>query len=373
MRTTIKSVFAGLFLASTLFLPETIVAQKLASPGEQLEKTLSFWSVNMEQVRIQVGATQQEYGVFNRFYSHTIDSLHIDFLDKVNANKIDGNNAKEYLAEKKSFIVDLFHNFQKTEKEFPTSVGEFSSVHPIRVNGDSCFTSCYNTNFADGTFDGWYGYYAVNSSPDNNTGPFNITSITGGYCGPVVKAGGPDPFTGHDYQLRVTSGATTDPFLNTYSHYTMPEVSPWASGGHSVMMGDSNRNGAGAAILSETFLVSPATTNLTYEYALLLENPGGHLYYAQPFFSVAVLDQNGDTIPTCGQYSVSAQNAHANGFKGVWYPTEADSVYWKDWTIVNVPLKHYIGQCVTIIFEVIDCSLGRTFWLCLCRCRLLSC
>src|SRR6185312_10187460 len=84
-------------------------------------------------------------------------------------------------------------------------------------------------------------------------------------------------------------------------------------------------------------------------------------YYEQPFFSVAVLDQNGDTIPTCGLYQVDASNAHANHFASIFYPIGGDTVYWRDWTIVNVPLKKYIGQCVTIVFQSQDCSAGGHF------------
>src|SRR6185312_4802972 len=49
------------------------------------------------------------------------------------------------------------------------------------------------------------------------------------------------------------------------------------------------------------------------------------------------------------------------GFKGVWYSPEGDTVYWRDWTQVNVPLNKYVGQCVTIQFMVGDCSLGGHF------------
>jgi len=314
----------------------------------------------MEQVKVQAGANSQDYKVFNRFYKQPIDSVHLEFLNRVNNPSLGPDNIKEYMQSVKPYFINLYAKFVKIEQEFPSSVDEYRNLPKFKPGGDSCFSSCYNTDFEDGTLDGWYGYYAVNSSPDDTIGPFNITSITGGYCGHVVNAGGPDPNTSNDYQIRITSGGHQDPFLQTYSTYSMAEVSPWG-GQHSVMLGDSSRNGQGTAILSQSFQVSPTTSSLTYQYSVFLENPGGHFYYAQPFFSVAVLDQNGDTIPTCGEYQISAQNAHVNHFRGVWYPIEGDSVYWKNWTIVNVPLKKYIGQCVTIVFQSQDCSLGGHF------------
>ncbi len=315
----------------------------------------------MEQVRVDVGATKQEYGVFTRFCKHTIDSIHIDFLNRIDANTIGVDNVKAFMQSKKPYLTQLFNNFRQIEQEYPSSVSEYKVEPKLRPTTDSCFSSCYNTNFGDGTFDGWYGYYGVNSSPDNNIGPFNITGVTGGYIGPQVKAAGPDPNTGNDYQLRITAGSATDWFLSNYSTYSMSQVSPWATAPYSVMMGDSNRNGQGTAILSQSFYVTPTTSSLTYQYSVFLENPSGHAYYAQPFFSVVVLDQNGDTIPICGQYAVSADSGEKFHFKGIWYPVESDSVYWKPWTIVNVPLKAYVGQCITILFQVQDCSLGGHF------------
>jgi len=332
----------------------TILAQSL-SRGEQLEKVIAYWPATMEQVRIDAGASEDEFATFKRFYGHMIDSVYAEFRGKINSNAIGVTNAEEYVQGKKPFFAGLFKNFKQVEYDYPSSVSEFRTERRPRIGGDSCFTSCYNTGFEDGTFNGWYGYYGVNSS---SSLAFTITNITGGYMGPVAE-GALDPYTGNDYQLRITSGTATDVFLNTYSTYSMPQVSPFG-GSHSVMMGDSNRNGQGVAILSQTFMVSSSASNLSLEYSLFLENPAGHTYYEQPFFSAVVLDQNGDTIPACGEYLISAYPS-GNDFKGIWYPVEGDSVYWKPWTAVNVSLKNYIGQCVTVIFQVQDCSLGGHF------------
>lgn len=354
MRTNIKFLCVCFPLLIIALSFNALKAQKL-SPGEQLEKKFSWWSLTMEQVRIEAGATPQDYKIFNRFYKQSIDSVHLVFLHKVNDPSTGLSNIKEYAESVKPFFLNLYTKFSKIEQEFPSSVDEYRNLPKFKPGGDSCFSSCYNTNFEDGTLDGWYGYYAINNSSTS----FNITGITGGYCGAVTQAGGPDPNTGNDYQIRITSGSTPDPFLQTYSTYSMPEVSPWG-GVHSVLLGDSNRNGQGVGILSQSFQVTPTTSSLTYQYAVLLENPN-HTYYQQPFFSVAILDQNGDTIPTCGEYQVDATNAHANHFVSIFYPNEFDTVYWKNWTIVNVPLKKYIGQCVTIVFQVQDCALGGHF------------
>lgn len=339
---------------SSLF---TFCGAQSLRPAELQEKILATWPAAMEQMRVDAGANKDEYATFTRFYRHSIDSVYIEFTNKINNKSIGLTNVEEYLQGKKAYFNSLFENFRKAEHDYPTTVNEFRSEHRPRIGGDSCYASCNNTGFENGTFSGWYGYYAVNSS---TALAFNIVDITGGYLGPVVKGAGPDPYTGNDYQLRITSGAATDWFLKTYSTYSMPEVSPWG-GNHSVMMGDSNVNGYGVSILSQSFQVTSTAPNLTLEYSLLLENPAGHTFYEQPFFSAVVLDQNGDTIPTCGEFMLSADSGYAKGFKGIFYPVELDSVYWKPWTLINVPLTKYIGQCVTVIFQVQDCSLGGHF------------
>jgi hypothetical protein len=362
MKRTILSIFAGFgIVCLTVLNPVKSQAQLTENhlSHEEMEKIFSFWSVGMEQVRMDVGASRDEYyKVFYNFQSAALDSIHRIFMSKVRDRSVNASNAKEYVEGQKPYIAALYNKFRKIETEYPTSVDEYKTNHKPRIGGDSCFSSCYNTNFADGTFDGWYGYYANNSSTITVTS-FDITGITGGYLGAVTQAAY-DPNTA-TYQLAITSGSATDPFLNTYSTYSMPQVSPFG-GIHSVELGDGTTPEYGAAILSQSFYVSPNTASLTYQYALFVENPAGHSYWYQPFFQVAVLDQNGDTIPICGQYSVAGDSArYKGGFKGIYYSLELDTVYWRNWTFVNVPLKNYIGQCVTIVFEDWDCALGGHF------------
>jgi gliding motility-associated-like protein len=128
------------------------------------------------------------------------------------------------------------------------------------------------------------------------------------------------------------------------------------------MLGDSTLVGRGVAMLAKTFYVTPSTSDFTYQYALFLANPT-HDSTQQPFFNVYVLDENGNTIPACGSYNVAA------GYGTVGFDTiaslsdcnETMPVYYKNWSLVNVPLKNYIGQCVTVEFVSSDCEPGGHF------------
>ncbi len=358
MRKNILPTSFTLIVLLSISLINTGQAQ-LVGPGEQLEKVFAVWSSRLEMARSEVNADKQDFATFTRFYKHEIDSLHVDFINKADAH-ISVDDAQIVMERNKNYIKTLYTRFLSIKQEFPSSVDEYKNVHRPKLGGDSCVAPCYNTGFEDGTLNGWYAFYAENESPA--AGPFNIMNVTGGYCGPVAKAGGPDIYEGNDYQVRITAGAATDYFLQQYASYSLPQVSPYG-GIHSVMLGDSTRPDNGTAILSQSFMVTANTASLTYQFAVLLEHPSNlsHNFYTQPYFLVTILDQNLDTIPTCGTYAQSALNAFDKGYFSTYYPSSADSVYWKPWTLVNVPLKKYIGQCVTIIFETYDCALGGHF------------
>jgi gliding motility-associated-like protein len=365
MNKIIRFICFGLIVFFSLAVNLKVTAQQSGESDDGFEKMLSLWSSRVEMVRGEVGANKEDFAQFTRFYQHQMDSMHADFFNKVNG-KTSFDEAKGIMENNKKTITLLYNKFIDIKKEFPSSVEEYRYERKPKIGGDSCVSACYNTGFEDGSLSGWYAYYATNSTGSNG-GPFNMTGLTGGYCyGAPTEAGGPDPLENNDYQIRVTSGAAIDYFLNTYASLSFPQVSPWG-GQHSVMLGDSTWPKEGCAILSQSFLVTNSTSNLTYQFAVFLERSKTHTYYEQPLFSVTILDQNGDTIPACGNYKQSAYTASDVGYNKTYYPTQPvtgggnDTVYWKPWTIVNVPLKNYIGQCITIIFEDWDCSLGGHF------------
>ncbi|HTB30731.1 MAG TPA: hypothetical protein VK808_01820, partial [Bacteroidia bacterium] len=156
MKRTILSVCATYVLLATTLFTNTSQAQK-TYPGDLIEKKFSCWSLTIEQVRVQVGADNKEYSIFKRFCRHTFDSVYIEFAQKMQDPMVGADAVKEYMAAKKPFFVNLFNAFRQTEKNYPTSVSEYKTEPRPRIGGDSCFSSCYNTNFEDGTFDGWYG------------------------------------------------------------------------------------------------------------------------------------------------------------------------------------------------------------------------
>jgi gliding motility-associated-like protein len=336
--------------------------------SHSFENIYIHWSIALDKARISNGIPVGDFNLFKRFSEKALDSLRGDFMNRIGDKEVTLTNAAKYESVIKYAIIALYNKYEVIKLHYPSSVEEFKNTKSKFVPS-VCDSACNNIDFENGTLSGWNAYYGFNNSSTN----FDITNVTGGTAGAVIHAAndtltstagyfvpasmgiGPNPRP--DYQVNITSGTRGDALVPA-----IPVVSPFG-GRYSVMLGDSTEINYGAAILSQTFLVGASNTNFTYQYAVFLANPY-HLYYHQPFFNVAVLDQAGDTIPYCGEYNVVSGNGTQAFDSIVYYDAFANEtfpVYYKNWTIVNVPLTHYIGQCVTIIFEVADCSQGGHF------------
>jgi gliding motility-associated-like protein len=363
------AIFVSVFLSRV----EKLTAQSSHSV-ENSEKLYEHWfnaldaaRKNITEGNLPASEADGDFEVFSRFSYKSIDSLRGDFLERIGRQEVTDANVGRY----ESILVDeitvLYKKYTIVKNEYPSSVAEFREKERPAYLSVPCDTACDNIDFESGNLSGWNAYYAYNNSTTTNT---FIAYITGGAAGSVTEAAddpltsshgfynlsiGPNPYP--DYQVSITSGTRGDAIVPS-----IPVVSPF--GGHySVMLGDSTQINNGVAILSQTFEVTPSNANFTYQYAVFLANPG-HNYYQQPFFRIFFIDQAGDTIPFCGEYTVVSGHG-TQQFDSVNYyiPQILDSVvvYYKKWTLVNVPLKKYVGQCITVVFEVGDCALGGHF------------
>ncbi len=365
-----KLLFYTFFSAGFLLVlgSEQVFAQ-VTNTKESFEDISEHWFYAVNKFESAKGVTKEDFAAFSRFSRKSLDSLRGDFSQKIHSGKVTLANAKDYEDVLAKALNTVYAKFKTIEQRYPSSVAEARNYH-APMSAQVCDSGCDNINFATGDLTGWYAYYACNNS---STVATDIVNIVGGLAGAVKNAAndtwtsfsptppyynpgiGPNPSP--DYQVNITSGSRGDALVPS-----IPVVSPFG-GSYSVMLGDSTLPNYGVAILSQTFKVSAANANFTYQYAVFLEHPvvpTPHNYYQQPFFKVAVLDESGDTIPFCGEYTVVSSGG-IPGFKPVYYPPSEDTVYYKDWTEVNVPLTKYIGQCVTVVFEVGDCSLGGHF------------
>jgi gliding motility-associated-like protein len=182
-------------------------------------------------------------------------------------------------------------------------------------------SSCTNADFETGNLSGWNG----------------LTGLNPGCClTPGFISG----------RQTITSGPGLDPCGG------FPVVCP--GGSYSLQLG-ANISGGLAEQVTQTFTVSATSTNFTYKYAVVLEDPG-HPLSQQPFFQVDMLDQTGAEIP-CALYFVAA----GQGIPGFQNSSTCAGVIFKPWTSVSIDLSAYVGQSVTVRFTAADCTLGGHF------------
>jgi gliding motility-associated-like protein len=362
MKRNILPLFASLLLlASTLF--SNAAKAQTDIPDDPRENVHMLWTAALENLRIKLKVSEHDFSTFKAFELTPIQFHFINVMSESREAKFDLKAVAAIIKQHAKYIDTLYGKFLETKKEFPSSVAEFE--HPPRRVGvvNPCDSAgCTNMGFDDGTFNTWYGYYQTNSS----TGTAHVfTGVTPSFLGPVTEACNDGPCMAlmnsayaagltSDYQLSITSSGN-DAMIPSISR-----VTPFG-GKHSAMLGDSDLIEYGSVGLTKTFYVTAANANLTYQYAIILQNPASHTYYTQPFFTVAVLDELGDTIPNCGVYNV-VSGPGLPGFKDTSIGKYlVATTYYRPWTIVNLSLKHYIHQCVTIIFQVADCGQGGHF------------
>lgn len=182
---------------------------------------------------------------------------------------------------------------------------------------------CDNADFSAGNFTNWVGR-------------------TGSCCGIST------PNTGIvNGRHTIMTGAGTDPVACDDIAVVAPGYAA------SARLGNSNV-GCEAERLSYTYTVTAQSALFTYQYAVVLEDPG-HSAADQPRFEIRVKNASGQLIsPQCGFYQVTAA-ANINGFRS------CGDVRYRAWTPVGIDLSAYIGQSITIEFSTGDCGLCGHF------------
>ncbi len=333
----------------------TLIGSVVSHPDvEQFVTKLNSEHI-LKTVKEKTGASKEEMKMFYKFYEDSIVGRDKPaFSRAVVHGKIKNDvDIKAYADKKVIEYVGMYYRFESLRKNAPDVVA--SRLAPHALPPTTCDTGCNNRDFSDGTLAMWTACYAENTSTStSSSSSFTQTAWTcSGPLGSVTTAAF-DPSTSSN-QVSITMGTGFDPIAGSL----IPVVAPGGSG-YSCRIGDSTNPFQGMAMIEQTWMVSASQPYLNFMYAILLENPVGHTYYQQPYFEVIVLDQNGDTIPGCGQYYVVSA-AGIPGYTAFYYPPNGDTVYAKPWTYEYVSLRSYIGTCVTIEVIAADCALGGHF------------
>ena len=354
------------------------MAQQSAPLKESaLQVPTTSWKKNLEYILEQIalgvrGCTplsEFEGKQFEKKYFQELLNEHRKIISVVKRDSVNNLNKEKFIGAEVAKYGHLIKVFKEDNKDL-LSIG----LNPEILKSDTvptptiCEPACSNLGFQDGTMNHWIACGSQTYGPgqfveykilyghvnDNHIMKGDCFGPTGNYTKAADSYGYIPTTAGPDYQVRIMNPGTDhiDP--------TVPTVYPGFT--HSVMLGDSSEVGCGAAIIQQRFNVTESNAAFTYMYASFIENPG-HAYSAQPWFKVTFLDQNGDTIPGCGN-NLIVGGPNNPGF----YPMSeikiwewADTCYIKPWTCVFVSLRKYIGTCVTVIFATGDCFLSAHF------------
>ncbi|HTB05991.1 MAG TPA: PKD domain-containing protein [Bacteroidia bacterium] len=301
-----------------------------------------------KEVFKQTGMTKGEGKELKQFYADRFTADKANLFKGLMDNSINSTNQSAYMQEMEGNYVTLYNQYKKIKSEYPQTINEAMDKRTHGYVSGVCQASCDNTDFENGTLSGWTACYAQNNSLSSFS---NSTPTCTGPLGAVTSAA-VYPTTGLP-QVTITSGAGVDPVAGA----AIPVVCP-TGGSYSCMIGDGTNINYGVGELEETFQVTKANEDFYYMYAVVLQNPA-HPYYQQPYFQVCMLDQNGDTIPHCGNYSVVSGTGTGLGWVTTTYGGSA--TYYLPWTTAFVSLKKYMGTCVTVVVKTADCAQGGHF------------
>lgn len=135
-----------------------------------------------------------------------------------------------------------------------------------------------------------------------------------------------------------------------YRLRTYPKGHPAA-----VRLGNWNAGAEGEAI-TYTMTITEDMKVMKLWYALVMQLPG-HVDTEQPRFTLEILDSLGNYFdPHCGVVDFTA-SANLQGWntERSHRMNDTTSVIWKDWTLIGINLRDYVGQTIKIRLSTKDC------------------
>ncbi len=170
---------------------------------------------------------------------------------------------------------------------------------------------------------------------------------------PPTNPNGPNYFSaGYDTNATKLVGST--------NVSQIPLVSPFSFDPVSVRMLGQHANNKASRL---KYITTSSSTNkqLTFSYAVVLENPSGHTAGESPYFKVEVRNEaTGLLLPGCTSYTFNPKSTLPSDSLFLSSHVVAfDPVYYRKWQLYSVDLSTLPpGTNVSVNFEVGGCSLG---------------
>jgi gliding motility-associated-like protein len=130
---------------------------------------------------------------------------------------------------------------------------------------------------------------------------------------------------------------------------------------YSVMLGNAGTGSQAEGIFFNYTIPANATKfSVTYQYAVVFQEPTGHLTQEQPRFQARFINlSDGNTIG-CVSFDFTADGT-LPGFQQSPRSTPTNIILYKDWTPIKVDLSNYAGKTIQVEFITSDCTRGGHF------------
>jgi gliding motility-associated-like protein len=309
-----------------------ILAQNNKDSAEDLWQSVDFIAIK-KNIQAQTGISNLEIDLYMKFLEQQFPEERSDFFKRAEQGEIVQLNLQDYINSLLQKYLNTYTYYLTVKNKFESEQNQ-NVYKPLSYNGP-----CENIDFENGTTSGWQGAIATaceNVNPCNQVNGFSTTR----------------------HQIMTTT--MVDPYIPT-----LPVVAP---GGNYSLRLENYVNGGNATLVRQTFLVTPTNNIFTYQYAAVLEDPGDHRDLERPYFKVRMYDKNGAEI-NCATYTAIAKPPIQNfTYAKVLNPnydptsqlnnTQYLDLYYRNWTMVTIPLLNYVGQNITVEFIASDCSRG---------------
>lgn len=235
---------------------------------------------------------------------------------------------------------------------------------------------CPNAGFEQGTFANWIGSYGAVSTGAAGSGfpTYTPTSPT------IVNPAGNNVslVNSLNYHTIMTTPAINNVYPNcigwdsiackvvgTQTISEVPVVNP--NGGPASVRLNGAMPNYRASKLNYNMTLNPNNKNFNVSYAIVLSTDKSfpHTPAEQPYFSVKITDQNGNSVPGCSQYTVTIDTAMFNTSSPNYDPTWTESAldgafstgqFYRKWStyafdfsnypsITAVNVEFYVGGC----------------------------
>src|ERR1700722_13646139 len=134
-------------------------------PGEEIEiasAKLQAYHI-LFTVQQKTGASDAEMNLFQNYYYDKLFATDVNAFWKKVENKqiVTDSDIQNYAQQKITEYVNLLITFRGIEKDYPSSIEEYSSHNPHRPMA-VCNPGCDNIGFENGNLNAWSAYYAQN-------------------------------------------------------------------------------------------------------------------------------------------------------------------------------------------------------------------